>query len=101
MKDVVMKRGLHEDALLKDTSDGACKVYGFVPRLESLLLTNTDSCARQANRQVILCASQAISRYVAATTSWIALRSGKLAVRREQHLPSLIQSRSGGMKRSL
>ena len=26
VKDVVTKRGLHEDALLKDTSDDACKV---------------------------------------------------------------------------
>ena len=45
VKDVVRKRGLHEDALLKDTLDGACKVYGLVPRLESLLLTDANSCS--------------------------------------------------------
>ena len=57
VKDVVTKRGLDEDALLKDTSDGSCKVYGLVPHLESLLLTDTDPCARQANKQVIPYAS--------------------------------------------
>ena len=65
VKNVVTKRGLHEDALLEDTLDNACKVYELVPRLESLLLTDADSCARQAKRQAILCASQTIGRYVA------------------------------------
>ena len=45
VKDIVTKREFHEDVLSEDTSDGACKVYGLVPRLESLLLTDADSCA--------------------------------------------------------
>lgn len=70
VKEVVIKQGQHKDALLKDASDSACKVYGgLIPRLVRQLLINAGLCARQANRQAKPYALRATSRHVVAAIS--------------------------------
>ena len=101
IKEVVVKREAHGDALLKDVSESACKVWvGFMPRLIRPILISTDSCARQASRQAKPYALQATSCPVVAATSGTASRSGRHAVQRRQRPPSSTPSPSGGLKRN-
>ena len=101
VKEVVTKQGPDVDALLKDASENACKVYGgLISRLIGQLLINTGLCARQASRQAKPYALRATIHVVAAT-SGTASRFGRHVVQLRRPHPSSIQSLSGVLERNL
>lgn len=101
IEEVVVKTGLQGDALLKDVTENACKVYDGLALTQVTLLNCLDSCARLAKKRAKQYVLRATSHHVAPATSSTASKYGRHVVQRPRHHHFSILSPLGGTEKSL